>query len=241
MGRFTKLIDLNFHTHSIGGRGSRSVVIHGRLPRREEDAFIKVQKFLSKLDELGREFSQRPMIVFIRSQGGDKDSMDLLYEHLVYRIHSPLYTVTDFAASGSAVLFIGGDKGHRYLLGEDARLMLHGCKVLIEYKPIKWWQLLNHIWVVIKTKWGTQKRKKIVDQKIARMIWSLTGHNKTMLNRLDDWNDEEDEEKILSAMTRLLKEDQYFTPREAIACGLADEIIDKGRLKELIKGANEAN
>lgn len=237
MKKLGGLFNINFHTHRIGKH--RAFVIHGRLPGREDSAFGKARHFIRTMRALDKKSPDKPIVIIIRSGGGDTISTLILHDVLSHELHAPIITATNFAASGAAILFVYTEKGSRYLLGEDARLLLHNSKSAVGRKKngpwINWFLFIKRIREYLQDRKEEREIKRAIDCMLAKIIYSATGGNKTMLARMGDWSDEENEEEIMHGITLLLERDQHFTAREAIACGLADAIINKDELKKLIQ------
>ena len=101
----------------------RLVSIHGTFPTPEAASYEKFDSFLWYLMDLEKNRPGDPLTLVIDSQGGDTGALEILLDH-IHLISSPVNMVARNAYSAAALLFVSGEKGHRYVF-EHSHILFH--------------------------------------------------------------------------------------------------------------------
>lgn len=197
---------------------ARLISIYGYLPGAHEPAYAHFDKFVWLLMELERNHVGNPITLVIDSLGGDTDTLEILLDHIKL-MTSPVRTVARNVSSAAAILFTAGAKGHRYAF-ERSQIMLHparpSCECPTHEQPA---QLLLDEGV-------TQ-----LNRRLAQLLDKCTEGK--ILNLLDDWRDESDEEKRISGVLTLLEKTVRLDGKAAVEYGLADYTIGEKEFHDL--------
>lgn len=83
-----------------------------------------MERVTSQLLVLSNEDNSKPITVYVNSPGGDADSGFAIYDVMKF-VKAPVHTIcAGLAASAAIIIFVGGDKGHRYTL-PNSRFLIH--------------------------------------------------------------------------------------------------------------------
>ncbi len=83
-----------------------------------------MEKVSARLLVMSHEDPSRPIDVYVNSPGGDADSGFAIYDMMKF-VKAPVRTIcAGLSASAAVIIYLGGDKGHRFCL-PNSRFLIH--------------------------------------------------------------------------------------------------------------------
>lgn len=83
-----------------------------------------MEKVTAQLLVMSHDDSSKPITVYVNSPGGDADSGFAIYDAMKF-VKAPVHTIcAGLSASAAVIIYLGGEKGHRYCL-PNSRFLIH--------------------------------------------------------------------------------------------------------------------
>jgi len=107
-----------------GGALSKKLLEHRTiLVARQVDKKL-MERVTAQLLVLSHDDSSKPITVYVNSPGGDADSGFAIYDMMKF-VKAPVRTIcAGLSASAGVIIYLGGEKGHRYCL-PNSRFLIH--------------------------------------------------------------------------------------------------------------------